>query len=72
MLVVPLPCQKLFGNCATESVERALPLVEIWPYEFVNKLVECNAFINSVWRECTQLNGEFLFEIFAASCVPMV
>ena len=27
-------------------------------------------FINSVWRECTQLKNEFLFAIFAAFCVP--
>ena len=36
------------------------------------KLVELEVFINSVWRECTQLKNEFLFEIFAAFCVPVV
>ena len=36
------------------------------------KLPKFKAFINSVWRECTQLKNEFLFEIFAAFCVPVV
>ena len=36
----------------------ALPLVEIWSHEFVNKLVEWVAFIYSVWRDCTQLKNE--------------
>ena len=31
----------------------ALPLVEIWWDEFVNKLMEWEAFIDSVWIECT-------------------
>ena len=39
-----------------------LPLVEIWLDEFVNKLVEWEAFINSVWIDCTQLKNEFSFE----------
>ena len=43
--------------------------MEIWSHELVNKLV---AFINSVWRECTQLKNGFLFEIFAAFSVPVV
>ena len=49
-----------------------LPLVEIWSHVFVNKLEEWEAFINSLWRECTQLKDQFLFEIFAAFCVPVV
>ena len=46
--------------------------METWSHEFVNKLVEREASINSVWRECNQLKDEFLFEIFAAFCVPVV
>ena len=45
--------------------------MEIWSHEFVNKLVELEAFINFVWRECTQLKNEFLLEIIAAFCVPV-
>ena len=45
--------------------------MEIWLHEFVNKLVEREAFINFVWRECTQLKNEFLFEIFVAIFVSM-
>ena len=29
-------------------------------------------FINPVRIECAQLKGEFLFEIFAAFCVPVL
>ena len=46
--------------------------MEIWSHEFVNKLVERSALIDPVWRECTQLKDEFLFEIFAAFCVSVV
>ena len=49
-----------------------MPLVEIWRHEFLNKLEEREAFIDPVWRECTHLEDEFLFEIFAAFCVPVV
>ena len=42
-----------------------MPLVEIWRHEFLNKLEEREEFIDPVWRECTQLEDEFLFEIFA-------
>ena len=52
-----------------ESVEE---LCHWWSHEFVNKLVEWVAFINSVWKKCTQLKNEFLFEIFATFCVPVV
>ena len=41
-------------------------------HEFMNILVESEAFFDPVWRECTQLKDEFLFGIFAAFCVPMV
>ena len=48
-----------------------MPLVEIWRHKFLNKLEEREAFIDPVWRECTQLEDGFLFEIFAAFCVPV-
>ena len=44
-----------------------MPLVEIWSYEFVDKLVEREAFIDLMWIEYTQLEDEFLFEIFLCS-----
>ena len=50
----------------------ALPLVKIWSQEFVNKLVERDVFIDPARIECTQMKDEFLFEIFAAFCVPVV
>ena len=37
-------------------------MVDVWSHELVNKLVEVEAFINSVWRECTQVKDEFLFD----------
>ena len=43
-----------------------------WSHEFVNKLVECEVFIDPVRIECTQLKDEFLFEIFAAFCAPVL
>ena len=43
-----------------------------WSYEFVNKLMECEVFIDPVRIECTQLKDEFLFEIFAAICAPVL
>ena len=49
-----------------------MPLVEIWQHDFLNNLEEREAFIDPVWRECTQLKGEFLFEIFAAFCPQIV
>ena len=39
----------------------ALPLVEIWSHEFVNNLVESEAFIDLVWIECTLLKDECFF-----------
>jgi len=50
----------------------AFPLVEVRSHEFVNKFVELGAFIDPVWRECTKLKNEFLFEIFVAFRVPVV
>ena len=67
-----LPQGQADDMCIIWECGGALPLVEIWSHEFVNKLVEWEAFIDSVWRECTQLKDEFLFEIFAAFCVPVV
>ena len=49
-----------------------MPLVEIWWHEYVNIVVEWEAFFDPEWIECTQLKDEFLFEIFATFCVPMV
>ena len=46
--------------------------MEIWSHELVNKLVECEASIDPVRRECTQLKDEVLFEIFAAFYVSVV
>ena len=37
-------------------------------HELVNKLVEREAFINSVWRDCTQLKDEFLFDKLTVLC----
>ena len=49
----------------------AFPLVEIWWHEFVNKLVEQEAFIDLLGIECTQLKDKFLFRIFATFFVPV-
>ena len=38
----------------------------------MNKLVECEVFIDPVKMECSQLKDEFLFKTFAAFCVPVV
>ena len=48
----------------------ALPLVEIWSRKFVNKLVEWETIINCMWRECTQMKNEFLFQILRLSVFP--
>ena len=40
--------------------------------KFVNKLVEWEAVIDPLWIACNQLKDEFLLEIFAAFCVPVV
>ena len=40
----------------------------IWDYPRVKSF---NYIINSVWRDCTQLKNEFLFEIFAAFSVQL-
>ena len=34
--------------------------------------MEREAFVNSLWIECTQLKDELLFEIFTAFCVSVV
>jgi len=47
-------------------------LVEVWCHEFVGGLVEWEAFIDPVSMEFAQLKDEFLFETFAAFCVPVV
>ena len=60
-------CCRFIWECG-----EALPLVEIWRHEFLNKLVERGAFLDSVRLECTQLKDEFLLEIFATFCVPVV
>ena len=60
-------CCWFIGEC-----RGALPWLEIWWHEFVNKLVEWEAFLYPVWIECTQLKDEILFETFAAFCVPVV
>ena len=40
--------------------------------EFVNRSMEREAFIDSVWVECAQSKNKFLFEIFTAICVSVV
>ena len=51
-----------------EGGGKALPLVEIWRSEFVNKCCTAReAFIDSVWVERIQLKIEFLIEIFGLS-----
>ena len=42
---------EIFPGCSRSS----LPLVGTWWHEFVSNLMERQAFIDSVWRECTQL-----------------
>ena len=56
-------CCRFIWEC---GIRRALPLVETWWHEFVNKLVEWESFVDPVWieLECTQLKDEFFFEIF--------
>ena len=49
-----------------------MPLVEILRQEFLNKLEEREASIDPVGRECIQFEDEFLFEVFAVFCVPVV
>ena len=41
-------------------------------HELVNKLEKLEAWLYPSWIEFTQLKDEFLSEIFAASCVPVV
>ena len=57
--------EKLWGAVVLYgSVEEELPLVEIWWHEFYDKLAEWGAFIDPVWRECTQLKDEWSLEDF--------
>ena len=51
--------EELCGGRFIWECRGALPLVEIWSNEFVNKLGDWEAFINSVCRECTQLIDKF-------------
>jgi len=46
-------CSRFIWECGG-----ALPLLEIWWHEFVNKLVEREAFTDLVRIECTQLKDD--------------
>ena len=45
---------------------------EVWWHEFVNKLAERQPFNVPERLESTQLKAKFLFQTFAAFCVPVV
>ena len=49
-----------------------MPLVEKWWREHMNKVVEQEAFIDSVSGKSAELKGTFLFEVFMAFSVSLV
>ena len=49
-----------------------MPFVENWWCEYISKLVEREAFIDSIRIQGAELENKFLFKVFTAVCASLV